>query len=127
MPLTILSIDSKIIAMRTKLTAQDVCRMLELRRLGMPYKEIGLYFDINSVTARSICLGISWREVGDRSGLPANAGKPGSYSRLTESDVREIIRLRSAGWKLKDIALRFGLTKSGVSRICAGNRWGSLV
>jgi hypothetical protein len=112
--------------MRTKLTAQDVCRILQLRRLGMPYKEIGLYFDINGVTARSICLGISWREIGDRTNLPTNVGKPGSYSRLTEFEVREIIRLRSAGWKLRDIALRFGLTKSGVCRICAGNRWGIL-
>ncbi len=112
--------------MRTKLTAQDVCRILQLRRLGMPYKQIGRYFAINGVTARSVCLGISWREVGDRANPPTNVGKPGSYSRLTETDVSEILRLRSDGLKLKDIALRYSLTKSGVSRIYAGNRWGIL-
>jgi len=112
--------------MRTKLTAQDVCRILQLRRLGMPYKTDRALFRYKWSNRSICCLGISWREVGDRANLPTNVGKPGSYSRLTETDVSEILRLRSDGLKLKDIALRYSLTKSGVSRIYAGNRWGIL-
>jgi len=52
-------------------------------------------------------------------------GRPGarSMSPLTEDSVREIRRLRSEGLKLADIAARFGVTDSTVSRIALGHTW----
>jgi hypothetical protein len=44
-------------------------------------------------------------------------------AKVTEDDVREMRRLRTAGWKLADLASKFGVTEATVSKICRGEAW----
>jgi transcriptional regulator with XRE-family HTH domain len=43
---------------------------------------------------------------------------------LSNGEASEIRALREHGWELEKIAEKFGITGSGVSRVCAGNRHG---
>ena len=42
---------------------------------------------------------------------------------LTEADVLEIRRLRATGVMVKDLAVRYGITKKGMSAICCRRTW----
>jgi len=42
---------------------------------------------------------------------------------LTEEDVISIRQLRTAGWMVKAIAKRFGITPNAASQICLGTTW----
>lgn len=44
-------------------------------------------------------------------------------SRLTEADVLEIKRLLASGWKIADVADRFGVGKTTISNIKNGLIW----
>ena len=44
-------------------------------------------------------------------------------AKLTDEKVAEIRRLRTDGWKFRELAERFGVSGSTLSRICAGTRW----
>jgi hypothetical protein len=52
-------------------------------------------------------------------------GRPGarSHSSLSVDDVAEIRRLRADGRKLLELAERFGVSLTAVSRICLGQSW----
>lgn len=52
-------------------------------------------------------------------------GRPGgrAQSTLSEEDAEEVRRLRAAGLKLAEIAERFGVSDSTVSRIALGHSW----
>jgi len=50
-------------------------------------------------------------------------GERNGQARLTEEDIEEIRALRKAGWKQKDIAIRFGICDPHVSDIIRGKRW----
>lgn len=44
-------------------------------------------------------------------------------AQVTEADVLSMRRLRSRGWRVKDIAERFGITAKSASHICTGKTW----
>lgn len=46
-----------------------------------------------------------------------------SNARLTEEDVREVVRLRRSGVLLVDVAARFHVRKSAISSIMTGRNW----
>lgn len=50
-------------------------------------------------------------------------GVRAKQSSLTDHDVTDIRRARIAGEKLRDLADRYGLTESSISRICSGASW----
>ena len=54
------------------------------------------------------------------------AGEKQNNSKLTEAQVREIIRLRRSGALPKDIAPQFGVSKHYVRKLVSGRRWGHL-
>lgn len=49
-----------------------------------------------------------------------------SNQTMGPNEVIKAKELRASGYKVKDIAARFGITPKGMSRILAGKRWGSL-
>jgi hypothetical protein len=53
----------------------------------------------------------------------APKGTDCSLSKVTEEEVREIRELRAAGTLLKDIAPRYGITLSAVSKIARRSTW----
>lgn len=59
----------------------------------------------------------------DRDGHPTHQrGQQNPSSKLTDDQAEEVRRLRAAGMKLRDIAGRFGIRESTVSRIANGVR-----
>lgn len=56
----------------------------------------------------------------------ANAGEKHPMSKLTESDVLEIISLLNSGESVKSIASTFAVSVAQVRRIKTGERWGHL-
>jgi hypothetical protein len=102
-----------------QLTEANILRVIDLRRSRHSYKEISRVTGIPYESVRSICVG--------RSDLPKHAGNSGRWkSRLSESDVREMLKLRSRGMSGKELAIRYGVTQSGIYRICRRNRWSYL-
>jgi hypothetical protein len=53
----------------------------------------------------------------------ATIGTKQTQAKIRESDVLEIFRLRSEGFKLKDIAARFSISIAKVHQILAGKNW----
>lgn len=53
----------------------------------------------------------------------ATRGERSSSARLTTADVIEIRRLRAAGWRLRELADKYGITDKGISRICLRKTW----
>lgn len=51
------------------------------------------------------------------------SGSTNGMHKLTETDVLSIRRLRSTGWKVGEIAERFGVTHSCISNITTGKSW----
>jgi DNA invertase Pin-like site-specific DNA recombinase len=61
-------------------------------------------------------------------GLPAKRrGSLNGKSRVTESDVRELRRLASAGTPSIDLQRKFGIARTTVRDILRGRTWGHLV
>ncbi len=52
-----------------------------------------------------------------------NSGENHPRSTLTESDVWEIIKLKSEGYSIESISQKFGVAKSTVHNILAGKTW----
>lgn len=53
----------------------------------------------------------------------ACTGERNGMSRLTAENVAEIRSLRGAGWKQRELAARFGVAQSTISKIDRGARW----
>ena len=52
-----------------------------------------------------------------------NCGENHPRSSLTESDVWEIIKLKSEGFSIESMAQKFGVTKSTVHNVLTGKSW----
>lgn len=50
-------------------------------------------------------------------------GSKHGMAKLSENNVRSMLRLRAKGWTLERLSLKFGVGTMQVSRICSGNRW----
>jgi len=55
-----------------------------------------------------------------------NKGSSNGQAKLSEADVLAILASRASGMQMKDIAPLYGISKSLVSAICTGKRWGWL-
>lgn len=54
---------------------------------------------------------------------PQENNRRGSHSKLTAADVREAHRLRRDGWKLRDLAERYGVALDTVGCALRGTNW----
>jgi hypothetical protein len=50
-------------------------------------------------------------------------GERHGMSKLTEADIREIRYLYANGWLQREIAVKFGMTRAGISFITTGRLW----
>lgn len=62
----------------------------------------------------------------ERKKLPAGTSGSHAPKNLSTAQVADMRRLRGDGAKLKELAGRFGVTESAVSRICNGKAHGPL-
>jgi hypothetical protein len=53
----------------------------------------------------------------------ATCGERVHTAKMTPDGVVEMRRLRAAGWKLKDLAARFGVSVAMASYTCRGKNW----
>jgi hypothetical protein len=109
-----------------KLKDSQIPVILFLRREGVAFKVIAEKFGVGVQTISAICSGRSWKHLG-LSHVPglkgwSAKGEKCSLSKLKLPQVVELRRLRSQGASLPELAERFGLSKSGVWRVCA-DRW----
>lgn len=51
------------------------------------------------------------------------SGERNAMAKLTQADVDEIRKLRAAGWKQRELAVRFGVGVGAISKIELGQRW----
>ena len=58
-----------------------------------------------------------------RPGHLDGAGSSRPRARVSEVDVLSMRRLRAQGWRVRDIAERFGTTPNAVSHACRGKTW----
>lgn len=115
----------------SKLTADDVLRIRELRAGGKTYREIGEEFGISDGHAANIATGNAWSHIGPTpdvaKGISAlstrSRGERSSKAKMTEAKVIEIRRLRSSGVTLRAIADMYGIADRSVSAIAKGESW----
>lgn len=109
-----------------KLTAEDVARMPDRYAAGESTKQIAESHGIAMLTVSRILSKKIWRHVERPSVVFRREGQRGTQNkncRLTESDVREIRRLRAAGQTTTAIGRRFGISANSVCRTCSGESW----
>jgi len=112
----------------SKLTEEQVQQILRQRASGVPRAEVASSFGIvpNHVTA--VTSGRVWAHVDcegvDRSmfkGIPLGERRP--EARLTESDVRHIVRKRARGEQRSAVADQYNVAPSTISDITRGRTW----
>ncbi len=97
-----------------RLTESEVWSIRERRAKGETVINLGREFGVSNAMISVICLGNAWTHVGG----PIQA----SYSvhgrrKLTPPDHDDIFRMRSEGMPIKEVARRFGISWSIVSKI----------
>lgn len=97
------------------LTEAQVLEARRLARAGTPLRVISKQIGAKTMTVSQCVSGRSWGHV------PGALGKR-TAAKVDDDDVREILRLRAEGLRLKQIGAFFGITESQVCRICKGNR-----
>jgi hypothetical protein len=50
-------------------------------------------------------------------------GESQYFSKLTDDRVREIRWLRQCGWKLTELAERYGVYMTTIGKVCSGETW----
>lgn len=111
-----------------KLSDDDVREIKKLLYQGVKHAKISEKFKVSRVLITKIHLGKTWSHITfDESQLVADELKEPRKSvsrKLTEDNVREIKRLLKQGeLSHSQIAKKFGIASSGVTKINTGKRW----
>lgn len=103
------------------LTEGDVRNAVEMRLDGMSYDAIAKTIGgVTGAAIRAICSGKSWTDVtGVRPGTRVTPKQP----RLSETDIRKIVRLRKEGLTYAQIADSVEASVANVALICRGGSW----
>lgn len=68
-----------------------------------------------------------FRVLGRKPVLNPHQGSTNGRAKLSESQAREVFRLRALGWSQQRIANEFGIDQTNVSRILLGKAWQHLL
>jgi DNA-binding NarL/FixJ family response regulator len=110
---------------QAKLTDDKVRQIITLLVEGQGHRNIAEQLGVEHTTIGRIARGQAWPHIP----RPPNFENLIRHSRakLTESQVREIRRLKKEGLADREIASRFGVTRSAVGRIASGKHWAWLI
>lgn len=101
----------------------QVAVMRRLARDGMRIGPIARRFGVPYHTAKQAISGKYWKNVAEPPVTRATRGPTQHLAKLTESQVKELRRLRRAGWKLTELADKFGVSFQAVSRMARGDSY----
>lgn len=104
-----------------RLTEIEVVQMRQLYEDGATVSVLARRFGVHKQTVRPALTGETWAHVPG-----AVTAMRHDTTKLTSDDVREIRRLRDAGWPLKTIGAEFGVSPQTVSGIATGRTWKSV-
>jgi len=112
------------------LTDEQIVEMVSKYNANVPTKELEKEFGVTDSAIQFIVHGRSWKHV------PREPGRRGRYlkreditgsrnpkAKLSDGDVKVIREKRSAGWRVKDLAIAYGVCKSSIERICNRQGW----
>lgn len=113
-----------------KIRDDDVPAIFDLRRAGLTHGDIAKRYGVRRVVITRVLLGHRYRHVSAERDVSVVRGQ-GNYARgerqaqakLTDAAVAEMRKLRTAGWLLKDLAARFGVSQGTVSWVINGKAW----
>lgn len=106
-----------------------VHRMLAIAYLGMPKSPLMQVNHKDGNKAGNRVDNIEWTTAAGNTthaisnGLRANVGESCNLSRLTESDVTHVLRLKHEGFTNRGIAGKLGVTESCIDKIVRGDSW----
>lgn len=112
-------------APKVRLTNDSVQRIVELRRQGVPRKDVARLSDIDPSVITRIMSGQIWSHItgivdGEQE---AHSGGGHRWAKLTDQQAEEVYLTRTIQKRsLRDIAAEFGIQESTVSRIANGVR-----
>lgn len=106
-----------------KLKPADVQAIRTALRNGDDPVEIGLRYDVSTLTIYYIDRGVYWRKLPWPEGLSARESRSGGRPRLTHDDVKIIKQQILDGVKQRDLASRFGVSENTISMIKLGRSW----
>lgn len=109
-----------------KLTEDDVCEVKRMLNADIPFKAIMKKYNVCHGTVQSIREWKTWVGVGPEITKPKGdrCGERSTSCRLTESDVREIRRLRKhCGMSQCKLAEQFGVNSGTIYCIISGRTW----
>jgi hypothetical protein len=108
-----------------KLRPENIPVILALRRYGFSCREIAALFSVGAWCIQAILARRTWKEltVGYVDVQNPVSGSRSHLSKITEDDVKNILRLHAEGVSRKELGAKYGLTKSGICRIISRNRW----
>lgn len=110
-----------------KLTEADVLDIRRLHSQGVSCGRLGAMFGVQKSNVAMIVRRDTWKHLpGAMPPVFDQRGERGSNAKLVEADVLEIRRLAAEGVTQKDIAARFGVTRSNVGVIANRRTWGHL-
>lgn len=111
----------------SKISESDVVEILEMLQNGVSSKEIANKFSIGVGQISSIKRNRTWKHVARKFEFPLCIGEQHFLSKLTNLDVVEIHNLLENGkCSQYEIAKKFNVAQSVISRIKTGARWAHL-
>jgi DNA invertase Pin-like site-specific DNA recombinase len=104
---------------RATLTDDQVRQTIDLLASGKARQEIADEFGVGRSVIDGIAKGQNWRHIPRPLGFDVRL----PTSKLTEDQVREIRRLRTANRSIADLAKSFGVGRTTIFNIVVGRRW----
>lgn len=111
---------------RRRLDEEDVREARQAWRAGQTQRKLAEHFGVSEATIFMAVHGRTWRHVPDtdaRKPKWSARGERVGSSKLTDANVREILRRLAAGEKQSALALEFGVVHQLVSQIAHGRIW----
>lgn len=104
-----------------RITEEQVVEILNLRNQGLSYRKIAERFDFFPQSIGEICRGETWKHVQRPEITFTDAVR-----KLTEPQVTEIINRLANGESQAKLAIEFGVSRSNIHHIAAGDSWNHL-
>ena len=110
---------------KTKLTPDDVRKILALDQSGLSPTEIAQRYSVTDAAISHILHGRNWRRITgfkpQRNGHVRGVRHP--HAKLTPESVRDILELRQQGISLAKIARRYSVSDQAIHAIMCGESW----
>lgn len=111
---------------RNKLCAEQVQEIVRRRKAGETYRSLAQEFGCSAANLVDIFSGRTWKGVSNlryMASKPRLRGVNHPKSKLTEEDVRSILRRRQTGITYSQLAREFNVHPVTICTLCLGRTW----